>query len=219
MIQNILFDFDGTLSDSARGIVACVRYALESFGIEETDPQRLLAFVGPPPTELFESVYDMTPEQSQAALGKFRERFAAQGIYENEMFPGVEAMLRRLRGAGKRLALATSKPRVFAREILERYGVADCFDLVMGCELSGGLDTKIQVMEEVLRQLDITTPEARAATVMVGDRKYDMEGARHCGVRAVGVAFGYAPPGELEASGADVILPTVEALTDYLLEH
>ena len=98
-------------------------------------------------------------------------------------------------------------------------GFSVTFDLVMGCELSGGLDTKIEVMEEVLRQLGVTTPEARAATVMVGDRKYDMEGARHCGVRAVGVGFGYAPPGELEGAGADVILPTVEALADYLLEN
>lgn len=216
MLQNILFDLDGTVSDSGPGIMACVRYALESLGIREED-DRLRVFVGPPLSEQFRAGYNLDENQVKVALAKYRERYTDQGILENEMYPGMGELLRELKAAGRRLALATSKPLPFARAIVERYGVADCFEVIMGSELDGARGTKIQVMEEVLCRMCLTGPEALARTAMVGDRKYDVEGARHCGVLAVGVGFGYADPGELEAAGADVVLPTVAALRDYLL--
>lgn len=217
MLKHILFDLDGTVSDSGLGIMACVRYALESLGIRENDDKRLRAFVGPPLSDQFRAGYDLDEAQVKAALEKYRERYTVQGILENEMYAGMGELLRELKAAGRRLALATSKPLPFAREIIERYGVADCFEVIMGSELDGRRSTKIQVMEEALRQMGLTEPATLAETAMVGDRKYDIEGARHCGVLAIGVGFGYADPGELKAAGADIILPTVEALRSYLL--
>lgn len=219
MFQNILFDLDGTISDSGAGIIACVQYALEHMGIRESDPDRLRAFVGPPLLVQMQRGYGMDEAQAARAVAKYRERYASQGILENEMYPGVGEMLQKLHAAGKRLALATSKPQPFARQILERYGVAQYFTCIVGATLDGRINTKIEVLQETLQQLDIRTPQARAQTVMVGDREYDIDGAHHFGLTAIGVEYGYADPGELQRHGADVILPTVSALERYLLEH
>lgn len=219
MLKNILFDLDGTVSDSGLGIMTCVRYALESLGIREDDEKRLRAFIGPPLSEQFRAGYGLNEAQVRMALEKYRERYTVQGILENEMYAGMGELLRELKTTGRRLALATSKPLPFARKIIERYGVEEYFEVIMGSELDGRRSTKIQVMEEVLRQMELTEPVALTETAMVGDRKYDIEGARHCGVLAIGVGFGYADPGELERAGADVILPTIESLRNYLLKE
>ncbi len=219
MLQNILFDLDGTISDSGAGIIACVKYALEHMGIRENDPDRLRAFVGPPLLVQMQRGYGMDEAQAARAVAKYRERYASQGILENKMYPGVGEMLQKLHAAGKRLAPATSKPQPFAQQILERYGVAQYFTCIVGATLDGRINTKIEVLQEALEQLDIRTPQARAQTVMVGDREYDIDGAHHFGLTAIGVEYGYADPGELRRHGADVILPTVSALERYLLEH
>ncbi len=203
MLETILFDLDGTLSDSAPGITRCVDYALRKFGIEPESLESLNHFVGPPLRESFTDSYGFDYDQCTRAIEYYRERYRAKGIFETTPYPGVCEMLRELRAAGRCLALATSKPTVFARQIVAEYGIADCFELVLGCELDGTRGEKIGVMRECLATLGIAG-EALDRTAMVGDRKYDIESTQLCGVHAIAVSYGYAPPGELEAAGAEI---------------
>ncbi len=213
-----LFDLDGTLTDPKEGINKSVQYALGHFGVEEPDLERLTCFIGPPLVDSFMEFYGFDRETALLAQDKYRERFAVQGIWENRVLPGVPEMLRRLREAGGRIALATSKPEVFAVQILERFGLAPYFDQAVGSGLDGSLGTKAQVVEEALRRLAVP-PEERKRAVMVGDRKHDIAGAKACGISSLGVSFGYGEPGELQAAGADITVETVEELERFLLEN
>ncbi len=212
----ILFDLDGTLTDPKEGITRCVQYALAHFGIEEPDLNRLTCFIGPPLVDSFMEFYGFSREQAKEAQAQYRERFAEKGIFENRVLPGIPELLARLQEAGAVVALATSKPEVFAVKILERYGLLPYFDQVAGCGLDGSLGTKAEVIEEVFRRLQLPR-EARDQAVMIGDRKHDVAGAKACGIASLGVRLGYAAEGELEAAGADYILDTVEELERFLM--
>ena len=212
MIETILFDLDGTLSDSEPGILNCVEYALEHFGIS-AEREELRCFIGPPLHESFMQKFGMDDETAYAAQAKYRERFSTIGILENEMYPGIEALLRALKAAGKRLAVATSKPTPFSRRIIERYGLNELLDLTLGSEFDGTRHSKAAVIEDVIGMLGAN----KATTVMVGDRNYDVLGAKQCGIPCVGVAYGYAEPGELEEAGAICVAQTVEELQTILL--
>lgn len=198
MIQTVLFDFDGTLFDTGEGILRSVQYALEGFGIHETDTARLRKFVGPPLLDSFSELYAMTSEQAQAAVARYRERYLPVGIYECTLYPGIPELLERLRAHGFRIAVATGKPTPMARSILQRFDLERLFDCVIGCEYDGTRSTKAEVVAAALAETQ-TAPEA---ALMVGDRKYDVTGAAACGVPCIGVYYGYAEPGELEAAGA-----------------
>ena len=210
----ILFDMDGTLSDSGIGITRCAQYALQALGYEAEDAASLRFFVGPPLEDSYREHYDMTPETIAEGVRLFRERYAKYGIEEHAAYPGIPEMLRALKAAGKRLGLASSKPRIYAEHILEVYGVRDCFEQVMGSELDGRFGTKTLVMEELLRRMNVAG-ETMERTVMVGDRKYDIEGAHNHGLPCIGVEYGYAEPGEL--TEADHTVATVEELQAMLL--
>lgn len=216
MFDTILFDLDGTLSDSADGITRCVDYALSHFDIHLSQ-QELTMFVGPPLMDMFLEI-GLTAEQAQTALRLFRERFQTKGIFENSVYPGIPEMLRALHAAGRRLAVATSKPEPFAVEILRRYGVDSCFTVIAGSLFDGSRDTKTQVLQEALRQLNVTEAQ-KDRLVMVGDRKYDVEGAAELGLRCIGVGYGYAEPDELQMAGADFYVPTVAALQALLMNN
>ena len=196
MIKTILFDFDGTLFDTGEGILRSVQYALEGFGIHETDTARLRKFVGPPLLDSFSELYAMTPEQAQAAV-----------------YPGIPELLEQLRAHGFRVAVATGKPTPMARSILQRFDLERLFDCVIGCEYDGTRSTKAEVVAAALAETQ-TAPEA---ALMVGDRKYDVTGAAACGVPCLGVYYGYAEPGELEAAGAAAVVQTVAELGERLL--
>ena len=129
MIQTVLFDFDGTLFDTGEGILRSVQYALEGFGIHETDTARLRKFVGPPLLDSFSELYAMTPEQAQAAVARYRERYLPVGIYECTLYPGIPELLERLRAHGFRIAVATGKPTPMARSILQRFDLERLFVL------------------------------------------------------------------------------------------
>ena len=137
MIKTILFDFDGTLFDTGEGILRSVQYALEGFGIHETDTARLRKFVGPPLLDSFSELYAMTPEQAQAAVARYRERYLPVGIYECTLYPGIPELLEQLRAHGFRVAVATGKPTPMARSILQRFDLERLFDCVIGCEYDG----------------------------------------------------------------------------------
>lgn len=216
MYQVILFDLDGTLTDPKEGITKSVQYALKHFSIEEPDLENLTRFIGPPLKESFKTYYGLDDDQVEEAVVKFRERFSTQGIFENGVYTGVVAMLEALKAKGKVVALATSKPEVFAERILERYALRPYFDEVTGSLMDETRTSKGEVIEEALKRLGVA-PEAMHQVVMVGDRKHDVIGAKAHKLSTIGVTFGYAEPGELEEAGADVIVDSVEKLTQLLL--
>lgn len=223
--HTVLFDLDGTLSNSQEGICKCVKYALEDFGIDEKDEEKLKLFIGPPLEEMFMEVYGFTKEEAVRARCKYRERFEPIGIYENEPYEGIVEMLAALHKEGISLGVATSKPEEYAIKILDKYDMVRYFTVISGADLEGAHVTKTAVLSEALRRLKEKAAEKEGGSsdksegvLMVGDRKYDVEGAKECGVPCVGVGFGFARPGELEQAGADYYAGTVGDLKKLLLE-
>ncbi|MEZ3493770.1 MAG: HAD family hydrolase [Lachnospiraceae bacterium] len=215
MFKYILFDLDGTLTDPKLGITSSVQYALRALGIEEPSLDKLEPFIGPPLTDSFREFYGLEGERLAMAIDKYRERFATQGIFENEIYPGIPQMLADLKAKDKILAIASSKPTLFVEQILEHFEIRKYFDHVVGSNMDGTRGTKEEVVEETLRQMltvEMTPAQKRDAVAMVGDRKFDIEGARAHGITSVGVLFGYAPEGELEEAGADYIVNSVRSL-------
>lgn len=215
-----LFDLDGTLTDPREGITRSVQYALRSFGIEEPDLTRLEVFIGPPLTDSFMEFYGFTKEQAKEAVLAYRERFAPVGILENRVFPEIPSMLSGLKKRGITLAVASSKPVNFVHQILEHFDLEQYFSVVVGSELDGTRSAKEEVVEESLGQLGVLelAPEERySRCAMIGDRKFDIEGAKAWGLTGVGVSFGFAPTGELEAAGADFIADSVRELERFLI--
>ncbi len=215
MFEYILFDLDGTLTDPKLGITSSVQYALRALGIEEPSLDRLEPFIGPPLADSFREFYGLEGERLATAIDKYRERFATQGIFENEIYPGIPQMLADLKAKDKLLAIASSKPTLFVEQILEHFEIGKYFDHVVGSNMDGTRGTKEEVVEETLRQMltvEMTPAQKRDAVAMVGDRKFDIEGARAHGITSVGVLFGYAPEGELEEAGADYIVNSVRSL-------
>lgn len=213
----VFFDLDGTLTDPKEGITKSVAYALKHFGIE-VDPNELTHFIGPPLTGSFEAYYGFSHEQAIQAVKFYRERFGTIGLFENKVYPGIEALLKLLKAQSRKLAVATSKPYVFSIRILEKYGLAQYFDWVVGSELDGTRDKKCEVIEEVLGQAGITKQEL-SQCLMVGDRKHDIEGAKLCQITSLGVQYGYSEAGELEKAGADIIVQNIEELQAFFLSH
>lgn len=217
MYRYILFDLDGTLTDPKEGITRCVQYALQYFGIE-ADTEDLIDFIGPPLLESFQKYYHLDDEQGHMALKKYRERFSDIGIFENGVYPGIQKLLAALKNQGRKIALATSKPGVYAERILERYELLPYFDVVVGSELDGRRTDKGEVITEALKQLQIQN-EQKQEVLMIGDRLHDMVGAGKNQIDKLGVYYGYAHDGELEEAGADYIVHTVEELAEFFETH
>ncbi|MBD5481675.1 MAG: HAD hydrolase-like protein [Lachnospiraceae bacterium] len=216
MISKLLFDLDGTLTDPKEGICKSVQYALHAFGIEEPDIDKLEPFIGPPLMDSFMEFYGMTKERAAEAVDKYRERFSVTGWSENIVYEGVPHMLKGLRDAGYVLAVASSKPTVFVERILTHFGLRDAFSVVVGSELDGRRTGKDEVIAEALRQL--FAKQGDEDLLMIGDRKFDVEGAHALGIRCVGVTYGYAQPGELTEAQADFLAASPEKLLELLLE-
>ena len=211
MIKYILFDLDGTLTNPKEGITKCVQYALKSFGIER-DCDELISFIGPPLKEKFMEYASLSEEDGAKAVAVYRERFAPIGIFENEIYEGVLPMLEELKNQGKVLALATSKPGIYAEQIVEKYGIKPYLTCLVGSELDGRNTDKAKVIEIVMEKLGAT----KENTIMVGDREHDVIGARKNGVECIGVSYGYGGDGELRTSGALKIADTPHELLKIL---
>lgn len=214
MISHLLFDLDGTLTNPKEGITKCVQYALHAFGIEEPDLEKLVPFIGPPLRQSFMEFYGFSEEDAIKAVDSYRERFSTIGLFENFPYPGIAAMLQKLQAQGKILAVASSKPTVFVHQILEKFALAQYFTVIEGSNMDGSRVDKKEVIAEVLQQLG--NPPADQL-LMIGDRKFDVIGAREMGFACVGVRFGFAALGELEDSGAIYVAETVQELQEYLL--
>ena len=212
-MKNYFFDLDGTLTDSADGIVNSVIYSLKTFGIEETDRVALRAFVGPPLKDSFMERYGFSPEEAEEALLRFRERFTSIGIFENSLYRGIPEVLSVIRGRGDRVILATSKPEVFAKRILDHFDLTPYFDYICGANLDESNRVEKDAVLQYALEVSGAVPED---SYMIGDRKYDVEAGRKLGFSTVGVLYGYGSREELEKAGADVICETVEELREVL---
>lgn len=211
-ITTLLFDLDGTLTDPMEGITKSVQFALKKQGIIEEDLWNLTKFIGPPLMDSFQKYYGFSEEEAKQAVIDYREYFAPTGKFENKVYEGIPEMLAALKEKGFTLALATSKPEVFALDILEHFGLKQYFDFVGGALLTGRTD-KAEVISYVLQSIGADKGE----TVMIGDREHDLIGAAKNDLFSVGVLYGYGDREEHEKAGAGQIVETVEELRDYLL--
>lgn len=210
----MLFDLDGTLTDPQEGITNSVAYALEQYGIHVEDKSSLNKFIGPPLKDSFMEYYGFAEDRAEEAVWKYREYFNEDGIFENKVYPGIPQMLQRLNDQGKILIVATSKPTVYAKRILERFELSQYFADVQGSEMDGRRTKKEEVISYALEQNQITD---NAQAVMIGDREHDIIGAKKCGLDSIGVLFGYGSREELEGCGAGQIVDTVQMLEDLLI--
>ena len=215
--HTVLFDLDGTLTDSQEGITKCVQYALRHFGIEENDFEKLKLFIGPPLDDMFMEIYGFSKEKAVEARGKYRERFQTVGMYENNPYEGIIDMLAELQQKGIVLAVATSKPEHFSRKILDKFEMTQYFDVISGADMEGNHVSKPDMIRTAMIRLNKEVTDTDGV-IMIGDRKFDVEGAHECGMPCVGVRFGFAKPQELEDAGADFIVGTVAELRE-LLNH
>jgi phosphoglycolate phosphatase len=213
--NTILFDLDGTLTDSAPGITNCVKYALEQMERPALAPEDLLKFIGPPLYESFARFCGMNTEEAKEAVRLYRVRYSGIGLFENEVYEGVEAMLGRLKQSGKVLAVATSKPEVFAERILKHFGLDGYFDFIGGANINGTRNEKYEVLEYVLDRCGIID---RHKVLLVGDRKHDILGARKAGIDCMAVLYGYGSREEFTEFGADYITNTPQEAADKILE-
>lgn len=212
--SHILFDLDGTLTDSAEGIINCVLYSLEKFGIQEKDREKLTAFVGPPLVDSYMKYYHVTQAEAETLTAYYRERFSVTGWKENRVYAGIPKLLDALKTAGKHLVVATSKPEVYTRKIIELFGLDPYFELICGATLDGRISRKDQVISCAVSQLG---EEHKGSMVMVGDREYDVYGAAEHGLLCIGVLYGYGSEEELLHAGAAAVCGTVDELQTLLL--
>lgn len=210
----LFFDLDGTLTDPMQGITRSVQYALRHFGIEVTDLESLCPFIGPPLKESFRTLYGMSDAQAETAVAKYREYFAPTGIFENEPYAGIPELLAELQQVGAVSVMATSKPEPYARRIAERFGFADRFACICGATMDGSRSTKGEVLRHALGCMRLDDP---SSAVMIGDRRYDIEGAAETGLDAIGVLWGYGSREELLAAGASRLAADIPELRDMLL--
>ena len=209
MYDHILFDLDGTLTDPFEGVTNSFAYALSKLGIEINDKSELSRVIGPPLMDSFKNFYFLSHEDALDATKYYREYFEKYGLMQNKLYVGIPELLNTLKKNGKKLYVATSKPIEFASLVLEGFDILKYFDFVSANNFADERHTKHQVIEYVFENFPEILPKD---CLMVGDRKYDVEGAKPFGIKTVGVKFGYAEEGEFEAAGADFIVSTVEEL-------
>lgn len=213
MAEIFLFDLDGTLTESGTGIVNSVAYALKYFHVPVSEEKKeLYRFIGPSLKDAFSGFYGFDEEQTMEAIRVYREYYTRQGIFENRVYDGVEEMLSTLKAKGKQLMVATSKPEIFARQILDHFQLSSYFDFIGGSLISETRTDKTEVIQYVFESMEIKN---RSSAVMVGDRYHDMMGAKGAGIKKVGVLYGYGTRKELEDAGADLLIETPMELIRY----
>lgn len=213
MKKYVLFDLDGTLTDSRAGILNSIEYMLEYYGIHVEDRAQLQPWLGPPLKDSLMKYYGFSREKALEGVGKYREYFDRQGIFENRVYPGIEDMLRTLRDMGCRLLVATSKPEVAARRVLEHFRLDSYFTFIGGATLDDSRVSKGDVIRYVLDTADIRLPQE---AVMAGDREYDVKGAKAHGLEVIGVLYGYGSREELGQAGADFLAETPGDIPGYI---
>ncbi|MGR7908979.1 HAD family hydrolase [Lysinibacillus capsici] len=209
----VLFDLDGTLSDPKIGITKSVQHALQKAGVMVNDLDELEPFIGPPLQVSFQEIYGFNDTQITRAIRDYRERFTERGMFENKLYEDIPALLAHLKQQGYILTIATSKPTVFAEQIIKYFQLESYFDLVVGSHLDGSRSAKGEIIAEVLQQLDSYPKEQ---FIMIGDRKYDLIGARENQIDAIGVTYGFGSLEELKNEEPTYIADHVNDLLKYL---
>ncbi len=210
--KHIIFDLDGTLTDPAVGITRSIQYALAKYGKTEKTVE-LYKCIGPPLRDSFCNYFGFTKETAEEAVLYYREYFSEHGIFENEVYSGIPELLADLKTDNRKIYLATTKPVVYAERILRHFNLYDYFTAVSGSNLDGTNGAKSELIAGIIRNYGINEP---VSAVMIGDRKYDIEGAKVNGVSSIGVEYGYGEPGELAESKPDFIAGTVPELVTIL---
>lgn len=213
MSKPILFDLDGTLIDSSEGIIKSVIYALKHYGVEEKDTEKLRVFIGPPLYQSFMKYYNFSKEQAIEAVDVFRERYNVKGLFECSLYPGVEACLKKLKENNHWIGIASSKPEITCKRILEYHNVLQYFDEVSGASMDGSVETK----EEVINQLFSRWPDvSKDNMVLVGDTIFDIKGANAMGIKSVAVSFGFGKVDDMVKEGALEVCNHMDELPQIL---
>ena len=213
MYKVVLFDLDGTLIDPKLGIINSVTYALNKYNIKVKDNSELLKFIGPPLVSSFQLFYNFSKEKAIEATNYYRQYYKEKGINENTLYEGVIDILSYLHDNGYVIGLATSKPEVFARHILLHYDILQYFDVIAGATLDGKISEKEQVIELALTKL---SNYSHNEIIMVGDRFYDINGAKHHNLDSIGVLYGYGSIDEFKEANATYIINSIDKLKDIL---
>ena len=216
MYKYILFDLDGTLTESAPGIIGSIKYAYQHYGIENYDEKELKKFVGPPLIESFMRYAGFDREKAKEAVEIYREYFCERGMFENSVYPGVRQCLERLRASGYILGVATSKPEPFCIRILDHFDLSKYFSKIKGIPLDKEEMSKSEVIAAVLSDFGVLD---KSEVVMIGDRDYDVNGARENGIDCFGVLYGYGSAEELTSAGAARLFKTAEELCDFFITN
>lgn len=210
--KHLLFDLDGTLTDPQEGIINSVQYALKGFGVKKENHE-LLYFIGPPLHKSFEAILG-TAEKAFEAVDVYREYYSVKGLFENKVYDGIPELLEELNKNSKVLHIATSKPLKFAEQILHHFNIHRHFNIIMGSNMDGSRTEKQEVIQEILNQLPGTASEE---FVMIGDRKYDVIGAKYHGIDSISVGFGYGTLEELTNAQPTYIAAKIKDLKTLLL--
>jgi len=216
MSKLCLFDLDGTLTDPKEGIVKSVEYALNSFGIQVGDIDKLTEFIGPPLRDSFRKHYSFTESEIERAVSKYREYYTETGIYENIIYEGITEMLECLKAEGVSMAIATSKPTIYAERIAEHFNLLQFFDFIAGSELDGARSRKGEVIRYAL---DVMDHERKKPAVIIGDREHDIIGGQENGIGTIGVTWGYGSRIELEEAKAEKIVDSPNEICRVVLDN
>lgn len=208
----ICFDLDGTLTDPYEGLTKSFEFGLDAVGIPHGPRSELAMFIGPPLVDAVCEHYKVDRATGERFLIEFRRYFEDKGWCDNKVYDGIPELLSKLKEKGKRIALATSKPTVFSRKILELFGIARFFDVVSGADAAAGREKKTEVLSYALSFFDI-----RDGAVLVGDRKYDADGAKNIGIDSIGVMYGYGSRDEILDAGFTAVVGSVRELSELLL--
>ena len=209
----ILFDLDGTITESGPGIMNSVEYALNKMNREVGERDILKKFIGPPLTESMEKYYGMSEEEALLGVKYYREYYHDKGIYENRVYDGLEEVLKKINEAGKQAIVATSKPEKYAKIIIDHFHLTQYFACVAGMEMDGGRGTKAQVITYALEKNDITD---KSKVLMIGDREHDVIGAHENGLDCLSILYGFGSRKEFEEAGADYIRENVEDILQFV---
>ncbi len=209
----VLFDLDGTLTDPGEGITNSVAYALKKYNINVEDKKQLFTFIGPPLHESFEKYYGFTPDEAMKAVDCYREYYNVKGIFENYVYDGITDVLKTLKENGKTVCVASSKPEIYVRQILDHFNLTQYFDYITGANMDGTRTKKAEVIEYAL---SLCKPLDISRVIMVGDREFDITGARECGLASIGVLYGYGDMTELENAGVVNIANEVKDILKFI---
>ena len=212
----IAFDLDGTLTEPSKGLVASFKFALDKMNIDYGCEENLKKFIGPPLREVWQETYGLSRDEGEKAVQIFRGYFAEYGWWNNEMYDGIPELLETLKSRGKKIILATSKPEIFAKKILELFKIDKYFDFIGGASTDTSRDKKHQVLEYSLKSVGVTSLKDKNKCILVGDRKFDAEGAKICNIDSLGVLYGHGSYEEISTCGFTHFVKTVKDVEDFL---